>query len=191
MTVTRVPIAPIGKGSMMKLWGGLAAIAALAGGLAWAGTAPLVGSGCADSDVGKVIRTQHSPGGVVVGTMKGGKGGSPTMADVALINYRGTLKDGTEFDANKSVPMPLAGVIKGFSEALAMMQPGGSYKICIPSNLGYGNQAAGDKIPPNSTLLFDIDLLDFKSQAEIQAMQQMMQQQQGAAGAAGAPPPQQ
>jgi FKBP-type peptidyl-prolyl cis-trans isomerase FkpA len=66
------------------------------------------------------------------------------------------------------------------------MQRGGSYRICIPPALGYGPQAAGP-IPANSILIFDVDLLDFKSAAELQMMQQMMQQQQGGQGAPGAP----
>ena len=63
------------------------------------------------------------------------------------------------------------------------MQKGGSYKLCIPAALGYGDKATGP-IPANSPLIFTVDLLDFKSMAEIQAMQSQMQQQ----GGAGAPP---
>ena len=73
-------------------------------------------------------------------------------------------------------------IVPGFSEALKSMQPGGSYRICLSPKLGYGAEAKGDKIPANSTLLFEVDLLDFKSMAEVQKMQQQMQQQQGAAG---------
>ena len=79
--------------------------------------------------------------------------------------------------------MPVAGSIPGFSEALKKMQRNGSYRLCIPAALGYGAQAAGP-IPANSVLVFDVDLLDFRSQAEIQMMQQLMQQQQ-AGGAHG------
>jgi FKBP-type peptidyl-prolyl cis-trans isomerase FkpA len=86
------------------------------------------------------------------------------------------LADGTEFDAGQSVPIPVAGSILGFSEALKKMQVGGSYHVCIPAALGYGAVAEGP-IPANSVLVFDVDLLDFRSQAEVEEMKKLMQQQ--------------
>jgi FKBP-type peptidyl-prolyl cis-trans isomerase FkpA len=99
-----------------------------------------------------------------------------------LVNYTGALTDGKQFDSGQRTPFQVQGLVPGFSEALKLMQRGGSYKICIPPALGYGAQA-NERIPANSTLLFDVDLLDFKSMAEVQAMQQQVQQQ----GGAGAP----
>ncbi|MFM1981367.1 MAG: hypothetical protein RJB22_86 [Pseudomonadota bacterium] len=196
MSNTAVPIRPIAKGSLIKLWGGIALVTAVAGGLAWVGTAKAVGQSCAASLMlpagNGVADPETTESGLVIQTRKAGTGASPTDSDIALINYKGTLADGTEFDANQQVPMPVAGSIPGFSEALKKMARGGSYRLCIPAELGYGAQQVGP-IPANSVLLFDVDLLDFRSQAEVQMMQQLMQQQQQAAGGAGAgegaPPP--
>ena len=188
MSNTAVPIAPIAKGSMLKLWGGVAVVLAVAGGLAWTGTAKAVGQSCSASEMlpatGGVKPFEVTDSGLHFQVRKAGSGANPSDADVALINYKGTLQDGTEFDANQQTPLEVAKVVPGFSEALKKMQRGGSYRMCIPSALGYGAQAAGP-IPANSVLVFDVDLLDFKSTAEIQMMQQMMQQQQGGQGAPG------
>lgn len=184
MSNTAVPIRPIAKGSIAKLWGGIAVVALVASGLAWAGTAKVAGQGCSASLMLPEGTSETTETGLVFQTRTPGQGPSPSDQDIALINYKGTLADGQEFDSNKQVPMPVAGSIPGFSEALKKMQRGGSYRICIPSKLGYGAQAVGP-IPANSVLVFDVDLLDFRSQAEVQMMQQMMQQQQ--AQGAGAP----
>jgi FKBP-type peptidyl-prolyl cis-trans isomerase FkpA len=170
--ITRVPLQPIAKGALSKLWIGVAAVALAAGGIAWAAM----------------------PASVDVQTLEAGEGPSPTRADVALINYKGSLDDGTVFDEGKQVPMPLEGVIPGFSKALEQMQRGGKYKIRIPSELGYGNEQAGE-IPPNSDLTFEVELLDFRSRAEIEQQQRMIQQMQqqmqgqGGPGGPGGPPP--
>lgn len=171
--VTRVPLQPIAKGALSKLWIGIAAVALVAGGIAWAAMPPSVD----------------------VQTVEAGEGPSPTTDDVALINYKGTLADGTVFDEGQQVPMPLQGVIPGFARALEQMQKGGKYRIVIPSELGYGDAQAGE-IPPGSDLIFDVELLDFRSRAEIeqqqrimQQMQQMQQQQGGAPGGAPQPAP--
>jgi hypothetical protein len=132
-----------------------------------------VGEGVADPVTSK--------SGLKVQTVRAGKGEQPTDDDVVLVGYRGTLTNGTEFDANPQAPMPVKGVVPGFSEALKMMQRSGSYRICIPSALGYGAKASG-KIPANATLLFEVDLLEFKSMAEIQAMQAQMQAEQAKRG---------
>ncbi len=195
MSVTAVPIQPIPKSALVKMWGGVGLAVVLAGGLAWWGTAGAVGTGCgaANFDDAKGAVAKNSSG-LQVQTIKPGKGAKPTDADVVLVNYKGSLTDGKEFDAGERVPFPVNGLVPGFTEALKEMQRGGSYKICIPSALGYG-ATANNAIPANSTLLFDVDLLDFKSMAEIQAMQQQMQQQgllppQGGANVPqGAPPP--
>jgi FKBP-type peptidyl-prolyl cis-trans isomerase FkpA len=112
-----------------------------------------------------------------------------------LIKYEGKLDNGTVFDANEQAPMQVSQVVPGFSQALTRMQKGGKYKVTIPPALGYGDRAVGP-IPAGSTLHFDIELIDFRTEAEVRAMQQMMQQQQmmqgapgGAPGAPGAPAP--
>jgi FKBP-type peptidyl-prolyl cis-trans isomerase FkpA len=165
--ITRVPLQPIAKGSISKLWIGVVAIALAAAGIAWA----------------------SKPVSVDVQTLVAGKGPSPTVADVALINYKGTLPDGKVFDQAEKAAFPLEGVVPGFTKALEQMQRGGKYKVLIPSELGYGAKGAGP-IPPNTDLAFEIELLDFRSRAEIEQQQAMMQQmQQQQQGGPGGPPP--
>lgn len=156
MSATAVPLRPIAKGSLTKLWIGIALVVLAAAALAWAGaTRPL----------GFEVLTE-------------GEGASPTTADVVLVSYVGKLPDGTVFDQNEHAAMPVEGVVPGFSQALQMMKKGGHYKVTIPPHLGYGDKAVGP-IPANSTLEFDVKLLDFKSRAEIEKMQQELQAMQG------------
>lgn len=155
-TVTAVPLPPVKKSALTTLWIGIAALLLAALGYGW--------------------WTSKTPE-IDFTVVKEGTGPSPTDADIALIKYRGTLDDGAEFDANEQAPMPVGGSVPGFSQALKRMKKGGEYKIVIPPALGYGNKANGP-IPANSNLNFDVTLLDFKSQAEVEAMQQMMMQQQ-------------
>ena len=171
--ITRVPLQPIAKGSLVKLWLGIA-LALLAGaGIAWA------------------ARVE----GISVETLSAGTGPSPTVEDVVQINYVGRLEDGTEFDKAERVPMSLDQVIPGFAEGITKMQKGGKYRLTIPAAKAYGaeekrNPQTGEVvIPANSDLVFDIDLLDFRNRAEIMRQQQMLQQLQQLQGQAGAPPP--
>lgn len=179
MSTTAVPLRPIAKGSLTRLWIGVAAIALAAGGLAWAGQ-----QGVEASPAAFLTQNAHAKGvvttesGLQYQVLEEGSGPSPTTADVALVGYKGTLLDGTVFDENPQTPMPVDGVVPGFSEGLQKMKKGGKYRLWIPPQLGYGEQAAGP-IPANSVLVFDVQLHDFKSRAEIMQMQQRMQQMQG------------
>ncbi|MFL6857597.1 MAG: FKBP-type peptidyl-prolyl cis-trans isomerase [Allosphingosinicella sp.] len=122
----------------------------------------------------------------------------PTASDVTLIQYTGRLPDGTVFDSNMGgQPLPMSAsdgaAIKGFTEGLRMMRKGGTYRLRIPPQLAYGPTGHPPAIPPNSTLEFDVKLLEFMPEAVVRQMmqQQMMQQQlQGAQGAPGGAPPQ-
>ena len=177
MSTTAVPLRPIAKGSLTRLWIGVAAVALAAGGLAWSGQ-----HGVEPSPAAFLTQNAHADG--VVATESGlqykilseGTGASPTAADVALVGYKGTLLDGTVFDENPQAAMPVDGVVPGFSEGLQKMKKGGKYRLWIPPQLGYGEQAAGP-IPAGSVLVFDVTLHDYKSKAEIMQMQRMMQQQ--------------
>ncbi len=197
MSNSSVPIPAIPSSVRIKLLLGLAACVALAGGLAWAGTrSQVVGGTCG---AGAFVRGGGATAPVTTGsglrfqTVKAGEGAKPGDADVALVGYKGTLTNGKQFDANERAPLPVAQVVPGFSEALKLMQRGGSYRICIPPKLGYGDKVPpGGPIPPNSTLLFSVDLLDFKSMAEVQQMMQMRQQNMKSGNGApetGPPPP--
>ena len=188
MSVTQVPIQPIKKGSLVKMWVGVGLCVLVAGGLAWGGTRKFVVSGCKASDFPNTsVAVTKLPSGLQYQVIRAGKGSSPTDEDIALVNYKGMRRDGKQFDAGQQVPFPVRGVIPGFTEGLKKMQQGGSYRLCIPSNLAYGAASPSPDIPPNSTLMFDVDMLAFMPLQQFQAMQQQMQAQQQAQGAPGAP----
>lgn len=117
---------------------------------------------------------------VKVETLKAGAGEKPPAHSYVLINYKGMLPNGTVFDQAEQTPMPLDEVVPGFAQGLVQMQRGGRYKLTIPPELGYGARASGP-IPANSTLVFEIDLIDFKTAEEIAAMMAQMQAQAGQA----------
>lgn len=104
------------------------------------------------------------PSGVVVETVKEGKGASPTAADVVKVHYKGTLADGTEFDSSyargKPAEFPLGRVIPCWTQGLQQMKVGGKAKLTCPSETAYGSRAIPGKIPANSTLYFEVELLD-------------------------------
>ena len=190
--ITRVPLQPIAKGSLVKLWLGVLVAVLVGAGLAWAAV----------------------PKGVSVDTLTRGAGPSPTKEDVIFVHYTGKLADGTVFDQSQDVPLPIEGVfpkgsplplarmIPGFAEGAVQMQRGGKYRLFIPAKKGYGAEGQKDQqgtvvIPPNSNLTFDVELIDFMSEADfqskLQVLQQAMQMQQGQAHGqtqgAPAPPP--
>ncbi len=92
-----------------------------------------------------------------------GTGKNPTMEDQVQVHYRGTLIDGTEFDSSYSRGEPavfgVKQVIPGWAEAIMLMKEGSKYNVVIPSDLAYGVNGAGGVIAPNSTLVFDIELI--------------------------------
>ena len=103
-----------------------------------------------------VIRT---PDGLLFEVITEGEGAGPSMDDQVAITYTGRLYNGTVFDeADSPTLLPLKGLVKGFSEGLLMMKPGGTYRIIIPSDLGYGTKGAAGVIPGNAALDFTITL---------------------------------
>ncbi|WP_324828274.1 FKBP-type peptidyl-prolyl cis-trans isomerase [Qipengyuania zhejiangensis] len=185
--ITRVPLQPIAKGSLTKLWLGVLVAILLGAGLAWASL----------------------PKGLSIDTIAQGTGESPKLGDVVFVNYVGKLKDGTEFDRSQPLPIPPGlfpdgnpllleegAIIEGFITGLQQMQKGGKYTLTIPAEQAYGAEPpAGSPIPANADLVFDVEVVDFMSkddfQARAAAMQQMMQQQeqQGGPGQQQAPAP--
>jgi len=166
--ITRVPLQPIAKGSLTKLWLGVIAVIL----------------------VGAAIACAVVPKGVSIETLRQGTGPSPSASDVVWVNYTGRLKDGTIFNEGLQTPLPLDGMIEGFRKGALQLQKGGKYIMTIPSDKAYGaepksNPQTGEiVIPANSDLVFEVELLDFMSMADFQArmeqMQQMMQLDQGA-----------
>lgn len=96
--------------------------------------------------------------------LKEGTGPKPLTTDKVKCHYHGTLLDGTIFDSSvdrgQPVDFPVTGVIQGWVEALQLMPVGSKWRLFLPSNLAYGDNAAGPKITPGSTLIFDLELLE-------------------------------
>ena len=102
--------------------------------------------------------------GLVYRSLKEGKGPSPTAADSVKVHYRGTLPDGKEFDSSikrgQPAEFPLGRVIKCWTEGVQRMQVGGKAKLTCPSAIAYGERGTpGGPIPPNATLIFEVELL--------------------------------
>jgi FKBP-type peptidyl-prolyl cis-trans isomerase len=93
-----------------------------------------------------------------------GTGAKPKATDTVVVHYRGTFPDGKEFDSSykrmEPISFPLNGVIAGWTEGLQLMSVGSKYKFTIPPELAYGKRGAGNVIPPNATLIFEVELID-------------------------------
>ena len=104
--------------------------------------------------------------GLVYKSIKEGSGKSPKANNTVEVNYRGTLPNGKEFDSsykrNQSISFPLTGVIPCWTEGVQMMKVGGKAQLVCPPELAYGARGAGRDVPPNATLIFEVELLDIK-----------------------------
>lgn len=124
--------------------------------------------------------------GLGVKPLRPGSGASPVADDVVLINYIGYLAStGQVFDQGMQQPLAVSEVIPGFTQGLLTLKRGAISRFCIPAALGYKDQATGP-IPANSDLVFQVELVEFKTRAEIEAMRAAAAQQ-GAQQAAPAP----
>lgn len=104
---------------------------------------------------------QKLPSGLLFEILTEGEGQSPAATDRVKVTYTGRLADGTVFDeTEKAITFPVSGLVKGFSEGLQLMKPGGTYRIFIPAALGYADKGAADVIPPNAALDFTVTLLE-------------------------------
>jgi FKBP-type peptidyl-prolyl cis-trans isomerase FkpA len=152
MTVTQVPLRPIAKGSLIKLWLAIAALVALAYGIAY------LGAGQFNT--------------VTVETVQPGSGPAITELDGVFIEYTGKTEDGTVFDTTEGrepLPVLVGTTVPGFKQALTQMQKGGRYKILIPGRLGYGkNPPAGSPIGVNEDLAFDVHVVEVVPNAALQ-----------------------
>ena len=194
MSVTAVPLLPIKKGSVAKLWIALLLLAALAAVFAWWGTSAF-----------RPVTTQN---GVGIRTLRAGTGAKITAQDVVALHYKLHAKslEAPVVEDSRTTGQPLVtttqGVYPGFGEGLQHMRPGGSYVLTLPPGTHMP-----EPIPPgapftkNDSLVFEIDVLQVEAGAgpryqemqrmqQLQQMQQMQQMQGGAPGGAeGAPPP--
>ena len=127
----------------------------------------VVAGGAASVKSGPVM---HMAGGLVYQDEVVGKGALPKTGDTVVVHYVGTLTNGKKFDSSRDRNEPFSfglgesQVIKGWDEGVATMHVGGRRKLIIPPSLGYGEAGAGGGvIPPNATLIFDVELLSIKS----------------------------
>jgi hypothetical protein len=175
MSVTTVPIRPLARGSVLKLWLALIVLCVAGAALAWVGTRPL-----------QIVTTAT---GVRFQTLRSGSGSTITPADLVAMRYRLTKLDGTQIENSDDMGQPFVAssdrVFPGFGEAMAMMQQGGRYRIWLPP----GQHAQGP-LPPGTpfgaadTLVFDVTVLQVAE--GMAAAQRMMGPQGGQPG--GAPP---
>jgi FKBP-type peptidyl-prolyl cis-trans isomerase FkpA len=123
-------------------------------------------------EIGKAFLAENAKKEGVITTTSGlqylilsaGAGKSPTKKDTVVVNYRGTLINGVEFDSSylagrEPAEFPLNRVIKGWTEGLQLMKEGAKYRFFIPSHLAYGTRGAGIDIGPDETLIFEVELL--------------------------------
>ena len=123
---------------------------------AWAADAV---AAAAAKEAGAVVTAS----GLVYRSLKDGTGANPIATDKVKVHYRGTFPDGKEFDSsykrNEAIEFPLNGVIKCWTEGVQRMKVGGKAKLTCPAAIAYGERGAGGVIPPNATLLFEVELL--------------------------------
>ena len=105
--------------------------------------------------------------GLVYRSLKDGAGSSPASTDKVKVHYKGTFPDGKEFDSsykrNEPTEFPLNRVIACWTEGVQLMKVGGKAKLTCPASIAYGERGAGGVIPPNATLVFEVELLAIKA----------------------------
>lgn len=152
-----------------------------------AGAAGATGNAAADAEkekgmlfiadyLEKNANARQTPSGLVYEIIKEGKGLSPAATDIVEVHYTGTLTNGEVFDSSvergETATFPLNRVIPGWTEGLQLLKEGGKIRLVIPSELAYGDQGAGAKIPAGATLVFEVELIAVnpapKAELEIQ-----------------------
>ena len=178
MSTTAVPFRPLRKGAVALLWTGLGLLALAAVALAWFGTRTQVlladPQAFLERNAGRDgVQTTRS--GLQYRVLQEGRGPTATPVDLALIKYEGRLLDGTVFDqtpeGERGTPMPVGGMIPGFSEALQLMRQGSKLELWIPPRLAYGSEGTpGGPIPPDAVLNFDLEMVALVPGGAMQGM---------------------
>ncbi len=163
MSVAEAAHRPAHRGRAVKLWLGFLALIALGIGLAWMGAG--------------AMRPELSDSGLQFRVVSEGTGEPISTADAALLDYVGTLDNGTVFDSSEShggpQPFTASQVFPGFAEAMARMREGGEYRFTMPPNLAWGEGPAPPGFPADSNLTFDV-----RVQKVVRGGAALMQQQQ-------------
>lgn len=190
--VTAVPLRPVNKAGLGALFTSIGVLIVAGIGSAYATTKAPVMLSMPPAEF-MAANAKHSgvkttASGLEYQVLKAGDGPTPTLADAALVEYKGSLTSGQVFDASKPgqpVPMQIGQVVPGFAEALTLMPKGAKYRVWIPPQLGYGEREAGP-IPANSVLVFDITMHEF---AAIPQPNAELMSAPHADGTPGTPPP--
>ena len=115
----------------------------------------------------KEDRVTTTTSGLQYKVLRAGDGPKPTANDSVVCNYRGTLLNNKEFDSSykrgQPATFPVSGVIKGWTEALQLMPVGSKWQLFVPPDLAYGQRGAGADIGPNSTLIFEVELISIQA----------------------------
>ena len=194
MSITTVPLRPIQKGTLIKLWIGVVVLLAIAAVFAWCSTArPLAMNGTSEDFLSRngnqsgVVTTES---GLQYKILEAGDdAGSPGPGAGVIVNYEGRLLDGTVFDAAEQQPITLDSVVPGWSEGIQLMSRGARYRFWLPPAIGYGeNGRPGTPIGPDAVMEFDVELLEFISREELMQLQMQQMQQQGGLPEGMAPP---
>jgi hypothetical protein len=197
-TITAVPLQPTKRSVLVYLWIGILLAVLAAGWLATRGTAEVVALRGSNAQFLAWNKTRpnvvETASGLQYQVLKPGEGPRPTATDLAGVMYIGKLRDGTVFDASQQpVPISLSsGAIPGFVEALKLMSKDAKYRVWLKPELAYGKQSPDPaKIPNDSLLIFDVDMIGFMPEAVYRQramQQQQMQQQQMQQLPQGGPP---
>ena len=127
---------------------------------------PSLPDGAGPIDANAPMEFTATPSGLKYRILRKGAGGKPKASDKVEVNYHGWLDDGKVFDSSyargESIEFPLNGVIPGWTEALQLMPVGSKWQLYVPSNLAYGERGQGP-IPPNATMIFDVELLGIEA----------------------------
>lgn len=163
VTGTITPRSPaqgmLARRGWLAVAGGLAAAIL---GLAGCAQQPTFGPGPADPDA--PTEFTQTPSGLRYRILRKGQGDPPKASDTVRVHYVGKLDDGSEFDSSyrtgKPTEFPLSGVVKGWTEGLQLVQPGGMIELQVPPELGYGREGVPGAIPPGATLNFKVELIE-------------------------------